>query len=127
MPSAARKSKPDATKSRAELCRELLEIERDNPDIFLRIKAIKAELKQAAETDGKFRESFPGLGYVSVSPGKPAETTGEAPAIDVDAWLKLKPSRRDRLLEEGWVSLQPIIKGASYGQVRVELHTPKAA
>jgi hypothetical protein len=39
--------------TRSELCQELLEIERDNAEIFTRIDAIKTELKLKALADGK--------------------------------------------------------------------------
>jgi hypothetical protein len=119
MPAAARQPKPKTVR---ELCEELLEIERDNPKIFARIDEIKMRLKLEAEAVGAFRENFAKLGWVSASPPKAAEVTGEAPAIDVGAWSALKPSRREKLLEEGWVKLEPIVKGASYGQVRTKLH-----
>jgi hypothetical protein len=121
MTAAARKPKP---LTRSELCRELLDIELKHRAVFDRIDAIKLELKTLAGVDGKFRENFVGLGYVSVSPALPERVTGEAPVIDVGAWSALKSSRRDRLLEEGWISIQPIIKGAYGGQVRVSLHAP---
>lgn len=119
MGAAAKKSKP---LTRLELCRELLEIERDNAPIFARMDEIKTLLKLQSETDGKFRETFANLGYVSVSPPTLERVTGEAPVVAVDAWQALKQNRRDKLLEEGLVKIEPIIKGAYHGQVRVNLH-----
>jgi hypothetical protein len=124
MAAPARKAKPP---TRAELCRELLEIERDNADLFTRIDAIKAELKFKAEVEGKFRETFAGLGHVSVSPPSPEQVTGEKPVIDVAAWSELKAARQGKLLEDGLVRIEPIIKGAYYGRVDVKLHTPTGA
>ncbi|HEY8838530.1 MAG TPA: hypothetical protein VIO16_12835 [Dehalococcoidia bacterium] len=121
MPAAARKAKAP---TRLELCRELLEIERANAEIFTRIDAIKTELKIKALADGKFRETFAGLGYVSVSPARPEEMTGEAPVIVVSAWSTLKPARQEKLLEDGLVKIEPIIKGAYHGRVDVKLHAP---
>jgi hypothetical protein len=126
MPPVAAKSKPKAPTVR-ELCQELLEIERDHPEIFARFGEIKTLLKAAADSQGKFREAFtgPGLvGWVSVSPSKPEETLGEGPEIIVDAWSKLKQPKRDKLIAEGLVKIVPLIKGASYGQVRTKLDTP---
>ncbi|WKA31623.1 hypothetical protein [Bradyrhizobium roseum] len=121
MPPVAAKSKAKVP-TRVELCRELLEIERDNPEIFARIKEIKNLLKIDADVAGSFRETFPNLGWVSVSPSKPAVTMGEAPIIVIDAWQGLKQPKRDKLIADGLIRLEPIVKKASYGQVRTELH-----
>ena len=121
MPAAARKPKP---KSARELCEELLGIERDNAVIFTRYEAIKADLKLMAGATGKFRETFAGLGHVSVSPSTPESVTGHAPAIDVAAWAALKPARQDKLLEDGLVKIEPIVKRAYYGNVTVKLLAP---
>lgn len=121
MPAAARKAKAP---TRAELCRELLEIERDHPEIFARIDEIKTLLKLQSETDGSFRETFANLGYVSVTPPKAASTIGDAPELVIEAWSALKQPKRDKLLTDGLVKIAPIIKGASYGQVRTQLHAP---
>jgi hypothetical protein len=119
MPAVAKK--PRETPRQA-LCRELLGIRRDNIAIFTRIEAINTRRKTLSETDGKFRETFNDLGYVSVSPLSPEQVTGEAPVIQVEAWQKLRDSRREKLLEEGLVKIVPTIKRAAYVQVRVKLH-----
>lgn len=119
MPAFARKLKPP---TRAELCRELLEIERDNAAIFSRIDEIKTVLKLKAEAEGKFRETFAGLGHVSVSPPSPEQITGHAPVVDVGAWSELRASRQEKLIEDGVVKIEPIVKGAYYGRVDVKLH-----
>lgn len=121
MPAAAKKAPPKDT-PRQGLCRELLAIQSTNAGIFSHIEAIKASLKKYADEDGKFRETFVGLGHVSVSPAKPEETIGEAPVIQIDAWNDLTDTRKDKLLEQGLVAIEPIVKGAAYGQVRVKLH-----
>lgn len=127
MPAPAARTKAKAPSPR-DLCRELLEIERDNPEIFRRIEEIKISLKLQADQDGSFRETFEGLGYVSVSPSRPAETIGEAPEAVIDAWNALSPGRRDKLIEQGVIRMAPIVKGASYGQVRTKLHaSPQGA
>lgn len=119
MPAVARKPKESP---RQELCRELLTIQSTNIGIFNRIEAIKTSLKKYAESDGKFRETFVDLGHVSVSPAKKEEVIGEAPTIQVEAWNGLTEVRQQKLLEQGIVAIAPIVKGASYGQVRVKLH-----
>ena len=113
--------------TRLDLCRELLEIERDNAATFIRIDSIKAELKLRAASEGKFREVIAGLGHVSVSPARPEETIGHAPVVVVTAWEGLKPARQAKLLEDGLVKIEPIIKGAYYGRVDVKLHSDGAA
>jgi hypothetical protein len=121
---AARKEKPKTVR---DLCRELLEIERDNPEIFARAGEIKTLLKATADSQGKFREAFTeaGLvGWVSVSPGKAESVIGEGPEIVVEGWSKLKQPRQDKLIADGLVRIVPLVKGASYGQVRTKLDTP---
>ena len=121
---AAKKPKPA---TRLDLCRELLEIERDHAAVFTRIEAIKAELKLRAHSDGKFREVIAGLGHVSVSPARPEETIGHAPIVVVAAWEGLKPARQEKLIADGVVRIEPIIKGAYYGRVDVKLTAGAAA
>lgn len=118
MTAAARKAKAP---TRSELCRELIDIEIAHREVFERIDAIKTELKLKAAGDGKFRETFKD-GYVSVSPAKPEEVTGEQPVLQVAAWRDLRDSRRDKLLEDGIVKIEPIVKGAYHGRVDVKLH-----
>ncbi|MGY3393416.1 hypothetical protein ACVWW6_006007 [Bradyrhizobium sp. USDA 3311] len=120
-PRAKKAQKPKDTPRQA-LCRELLEIRRDNLTIFTRIEAINTRLKKLAGDEGKFREAFDELGHVSVSPPTPEQVTGEAPVLQIEVWQALRDSRRDKLLEEGLVEVKSIIKRATYGQVRVKLH-----
>lgn len=119
MPAPARKPKPA---TRAELCKELLEIGLANRAVFDRIDEIKLILKERALVDGKFRENFAGLGHVSVSPAVPEQVTGEAPVISVATWMELSESRQGKLLEQGLVRIEPIVKGAYHGRVDVKLH-----
>lgn len=124
---AARKAKPKTVR---DLCQELLELERDHPEIFARMDEIKTLLKAEANTVGSFRETFTDaklVGWVSVSPSKDKEVIGEGPEILVTAWSQLKQPKRDKLIADGLVKLVPLIKGASYGQVRTKLDTPGAA
>jgi hypothetical protein len=123
MAATAAKSKAKAPTVN-ELCRELLEIERDNPKIFRRIAEIKTLLKLQADAGGSFRETFPNLGWVSASPSKPARVTGSRPAIVIEAWSALKQPKQDKLIADGLVVIEAIGVGASYGQVRIELHAP---
>ena len=128
MPTPAR-TKAKATlkaSARAELCRELLDIELEHRAMFERMDAIKAQLKQIAGNDGQFREVFPGFGHVSVSPAKPKTFKGELPVLVGEAWLALKDTRRDKLIADGLVKIEPQFTGAYYGRVDVELHTTPA-
>lgn len=119
MPAAVRKAKAP---TRSELCRELLDIALKHRAAFERMDAIKTELKAIAGAEGKFRETFVGLGYVSVSPSTPEQVTGEAPELVVASWQALAQSRRDKLIEQGLVEIKPTIKGAYHGRVDVKLH-----
>lgn len=119
MPAAAAKAKKP---TRADICRELLDIERTHEAAFTRIAAIKTELKLIAASEGKFRETFAGLGYVSVSPAAPEQKVGESTELVVTAWDALPESRRAKLLEQGLVHRVDIIKGAYHGRVDVKLH-----
>lgn len=121
MTAAGRKPKPP---TRYELCRELLDLRFANREAFDRMEAIKSELKHRAAAEGKFRENFPGRGYVSVSPATPEEKLGDSPVLVIAAWDALKPLRRDKLLEDGVVRIEPIIKGAYHGRCDVKLFAP---
>lgn len=121
MPQAARKPKKP---TRRELCEELLDLRRD-PVVAAaidRMEAVKSELKALAGTDGKFREVFVGIGYVSASPATAECTIGQAPVLVVNTWTALKDARREKLIEDGLVRIEPIIKGAYHGRVDVKLH-----
>lgn len=107
-----------------KLCLELLNLRRDKAfaKAFDRIEAIKTELKAMALANGKFRETFVDIGFVSVSPATPEEITGERPVLIVPAWSDLKPARQEKLIEDGLVKVEPIVKGAYHGSVTVKLH-----
>ena len=119
-PIASTRARPN---SRAALCRELLDIEREHREVFARIDAIKADLKRIAAAEGSFREDFPGLGHVSVSPEKPKTYKGDLPVLSGDAWLALKQKQRDRLVADGLVRIEPQYTGAYYGRVDAKLLT----
>lgn len=125
MPSAAAKSKAKPP-TRAELCRELLQLRIDNGPAFTRMDAIKTELKAIAGAEGKFRETFVGLGYVSVAPESAPKFKGDFPIVDVEAWKALKPVRQDKLLADGVVKIESQYSGAYYGAVTVKLHNEGA-
>lgn len=123
MPAAAKKAKAP---SRADLCKELLELRSANAAAFDRIEAIKTELKTIAGTEGKFRETFVGLGYVSVSPEAGPKFKGDFPVVDVEAYKALTPARQAKLLEGGVVKIESQYSGAYYGAVTVKLHGAEA-
>lgn len=124
MPQVARTKAKAPT--RAELCRELLDIELEHQLVFERIDAIKAELKRIALADGQFRETFPGIGYVSVSPEKPKTYKGDLPVLVGDAWLALRDKQRDKLVADGLVRIEAQYSGAYYGRVEAKLITTPA-
>jgi hypothetical protein len=125
MPPVAAKSKAKAP-TRADLCRELLQLRVDNGPAFDRIEAIKTELKSIAGKDGKFRETFVGIGYVSVSPESGPKFKGDFPVVNVEAWKALKPARQQTLLEGGVIKIEAQYSGAYYGAVTVKLHNEGA-
>ncbi len=125
MPPVAVKSKAKAP-TRSELCRELLQLRVDNGPAFDRIEAIKTELKAHAGADGKFRETFVGIGYVSVSPESAPKFKGDFPVVNVEAWKALKSARQDKLIEDGIVKIESQYSGAYYGAVTVKLHNEGA-
>lgn len=117
----AKKPVPDDKKSRIELCQELIDLRVANRDAFDRMEALKSILKDRAKVDGSFRQEFPGIGFVSASPAKAESKIGDAPALVITAWDALKQPRRDRLLADGLVSIQAIMKGAYHGRAEVKL------
>lgn len=125
---AATAAKPKAkAPTRAELCRELLKIRSDNGAVFDRIDAINTELKSLAAAAGEsFRETFVGVGYVSVSPPSPAKFKGDFPIVNVEAWKALKAARQDKLLEDGVIKIDSTWSKPYYGQVTVKLHNQGA-
>lgn len=125
MPPAIAKIKAKAP-TRLELCRELLQLRIDNGAALTRMDAIKTELKAIAGTEGKFRETIVGVGYVSVSPESPPKFKGDFPIVDVEAWKALKPARQEKLLEDGIVKIESQYSGAYYGAVTVKLHNDGA-
>lgn len=112
--------------TRLELCRELLQLRIDNGPALSRMDAIKTELKAIATKDGKFRETFVGIGYVSVSPESAGKFKGDFPIVNVEAWKALKPARQDKLIEDGIVKIESQYSGAYYGAVTVKLHNEGA-
>lgn len=124
MPPIARKKAKAPT--RAELCRELLDLELEHKDVFERMDAIKADLKLIATVDGSFREVFPGLGHVSVSPEKPKTYKGDLPVLVGETWLALKDKQRDKFIADGLVKIEAQYSGAYYGRVEAKLITTPA-
>lgn len=124
MPAAAARAKKP---TRADLCRELLDIEKQFATPLQRMDTLKAELKALSESDGKFRETIPGLGEVSVSPPAPEHKVGEKAELVVTAWDALTEARRAKLLEQGLVHQVDIVKGAYYGRVSTKLFTTTGA
>lgn len=108
--------------TRTALCDELINLHNKNRSVFERIDAIKTQLKAIALEDGSFRETFVGLGYVSVSPAKPERIEGEAPELEVAAFQDLPDARREKLITQGLVRIVPIVKSAYHGRVDVKLH-----
>jgi hypothetical protein len=115
----ARKVEPQS--EQRTLARELLEIRAEHKDVFARLKELETALKAIATRDGKFRETFEALGYVSVSGEKPAESDGMHPVVDEQAFYALPKSRQDKLKEQGIIKEELRMKGPSYGRVTPQL------
>src|SRR4051794_2635385 len=117
MANAARKP-TKADNERRALAHELVGIHRTHRIDLERADGIKAELKAIATADGeKFGEMFPGEGEVKVSGDKAA--SGVVPRVDAEAFLALSDARRQKLIDDGVIVLEPA--RASYGRVTVKL------
>lgn len=109
-----------------ELCRELLELRDEHRKLFGRIDAINAKLKDIATKDGKFRETFEGLGHVSVSGEIAERPDGMHPIVNEQAYYALpKEASRGlsqaKLVDAGLITEELRMKSASYGRVTPKL------
>lgn len=110
----------DVTKMKPrELAEELVRLQAQHKPVFDRQDELKSALKDGAEEN--FKETFAGIGEVSVSAPKKAEQTGTAPELVVSNFLELTDKQQQKLLEAGTVQIVPVIKGAYYGAVKVKL------
>lgn len=119
MPAAVAAKPRDVTKMKPrELAEELVKIHRQYLPVFDREAELKSALKGG--TSVNFKETFPGLGEVSVSAPKPERTEGEAPELIVSAFLELPEKRREKLIADGVVQKVLVKVGAYHGAVRVK-------
>ena len=107
---------------RAELCQELVKIERKLAPDYARIEAIGVQLKQlAADLGASFKEDFVGLGSVAVAPPAAAEFKGDVPQIQTEIWQGMKPAEQKALVKTGIVKIVPQWSKASNGRVTVKV------
>lgn len=107
--------------TRLDLCRELLELRAKYADPIDRMDAIKSELKSIAEKDGSFRETVANLGYITGSPPSAAKFKGDFPVVNAEAWKALKPSRQNKLLEDGVIKIEALYSNPYYGRIAIKL------
>lgn len=116
----ARKKAEDEA-HRRELAEELLDIHIKHRVDLERAEAIKAELKQIATAAATtFQVVIIGKGKVNVAGAKDERVIGEVPDVDTEAFLKLSPSKRAKLLAGGIVRMVNKIVKAYHGQVTVK-------
>src|SRR5436853_4754523 len=101
---AEAKQKAEAEKHRRTLVEELLDIHIKHRVDLERAEAIKAELKQSATAGGEnFQVTILDKGKVTVSGEKAERCIGEVPEVDTEAFLRLTPARRAKVLAGGIV------------------------
>jgi hypothetical protein len=118
---AAAKKKPDPAVVRRELVGELVGIYVKHRKDLERADGIKAELKQLATDAGNFQEVIAGKGKVSVAGKKDKTFKGDLPVLDADKFKALTDAKREQLLAQGVVKIEPQYSGAFYGSVSVDL------
>jgi len=112
---AALAKKPD----NRDLCHELAVIEAEHRAIFARRAEIKKLL--TGGTTENYQEVFDNLGVVKVSAPKDGSCKGQAPELDIAAFLALPEPQQERLTEKRVVKIVTKMSGKYYGSVTVEL------
>ena len=84
-------------------------------DLKTRLKAVATGLK------ANFKETFAGLGEVSVSASREKTFKGNLPIVVPEVWNALPKKERDTLEKKGIVKMEPSYTGAFYGKVEVKL------
>lgn len=107
---------------RDKLARELIELRRRYAPYEARDAEICSLLKAEARDGGNFEVVINKVGRIKVSSPREKAMKGLAPEIIVDAFLGLPQMKRDRLIEDGIVKMEPQYSGAYYGAVTVELY-----
>lgn len=114
---------PKALKHRRGLAEELIGINRRQATDNARMAAIETELKAIATAQGEsFIEDFAGIGKVTASGAVAAEFKGEAPVLQTEIWLAMKPADRVKLEKQGIIKVEKQWGRASSGKVTVKIH-----
>lgn len=116
------KPSPAALKKRRDLAQRRLKLEIDLSPAYAKIAELDAELKTLATDQGEsFKEDFGAAGYVSASGAVAAEFKGDVPTVQTEAWQKLKPAERTKLVKSGLIVVEPQWGRASNGKVTVKV------
>jgi hypothetical protein len=116
------KPSPAVLAERRKIAERRLELEIKLAAPYVIIAALDAQLKQfATDAAEPFKEDFGGKGYVSASGAVAAESKGEQPVLQTEAWLALKEIERRRLIKSGLIKLEQQFGKASNGRVTVKV------
>lgn len=116
---AAAKCK-DVTKMKPrEIAEELVKLRAQHAPVFAREAELKSALKNGAEEN--FKETFQGIGEVSVSAAKDKRFKGTVPQLVPEKYLGLTDARREKLVSDGLVVEAEEWTSPYYGAVTVKL------
>ena len=116
------KPSPAVLKQRRKIAEDRLKIEIKLGDDYAEIARLDADLKRVATELGEaFKEDFGALGYVSASGAVAAESKGEQPVLQTEAWQALKEIDRRRLIKSGLIKVEPQFGRPSNGRVTVKV------
>src|SRR5258708_32740284 len=111
-----RKALAEEPMTREELVTELLDMRRIYALYEARDSEICALLKaEAADEGGNFQVTIDGLGRIKVSAPRDKAMKGEAPELVVNKFYALPDRKREALIEQGIVKMEPQYSGAYYG------------
>jgi hypothetical protein len=116
------KLSPAVLKQRRALADQRLALEIKLTPQYAEIARLDAALKKAATDGGEpFKEDFGARGSVGASGAVAAESKGEQPVLQTEAWLAMKEIDRRRLIKSGLIKLEQQFGKASNGRVTVKV------
>jgi hypothetical protein len=108
---------------RRRLAKKLVDLHLRYRKLFAEIDGLKASLIANAKNAGdSFREVFE-KGQLTVAPPKAKECRGMIAVLDQAMFKALPESRRQKLIDDGLISMQEDWSGAFYGRATVKLFT----
>lgn len=111
-----------SAKKRREFAEELVGLQAKVEPTLLKIDELKEKLRDiCVETGDSFTEEIAGKGSVEVKKGREAECKGEEPRLNIQAFLALKPTAKERLAGDGLIAMTEIWSKASKPTVTVRL------